>query len=129
MDTCLSIYSKNFHGAFNSYFDLEDIGFVYLTYKKLMHYWNTKFGKESIYDLCYEDLISDSEGITKNLLNFLDLEFDENCLNFYKNDRIVRTASSLQVREKINSLAVDRWKNYESNLEPLKNYVEKGLSE
>lgn len=127
MDTCLSIYSKNFIGAFNSYYDLKDIGFVYLAYSKLMKHWYDEFGKDSIFDLNYEDLIANSEKVIKDLLDFSNLDFDKNCLNFYENKRMVRTASSLQVREKINSKAVERWKNYERNLKPLKEYVEKGI--
>ena len=127
MDTCLSIYSKNFVGAFNSYYDLKDIGFVYLTYNKLMKHWYDEFGKESIFELNYENLIANSEKVIKDLLDFLNLDFDKNCLNFYKNKRMVRTASSLQVRKKINSQAVERWKNYEKNLKPLKEYIEKGI--
>ena len=47
------------------------------------------------------------------------LEWDESCLNFYKNSRAVQTASGLQVREKMYQGSSEAWRNYESYLKPL----------
>ena len=57
----------------------------------------------------------------KGILEFCNLNFEDNCINFHENKRSVITSSSLQVREKIYSSAINRWKNYEKELKPLYN--------
>jgi hypothetical protein len=65
--------------------------------------------------------VQDLEGNVRRLLAYCGLPFEENCLRFYQNDRIVRTASSEQVRLPIFSDAVEHWRNYEQWLDPLRN--------
>ena len=57
----------------------------------------------------------------KGILEFCNLNFEDNCINFHENKRSVINSSSLQVREKIYSSAINRWKNYEKELKPLYN--------
>ena len=83
-----------------------------------MDFWNKLF-PEKIYDLCYEDLTINQEKETRNLLKYCDLKWDENCLDFHKNERAVLTASSLQVRKKIYQGSSDSWKKYQQFLQPL----------
>ena len=73
------------------------------------------FGK-FIYNIRYEDLISAQEKEIKILLNFCNLEWDENCLNFHKNKRTIKTASDVQARSKIYQSSAGSWKNYKKNL-------------
>ena len=49
-----------------------------------------------------EDIIEDLEGQVKRMLEFLELPYEEECISFYETDRLVRTASSEQVRRPIN---------------------------
>ena len=56
----------------------------------------------------------------RKLIDFCNLEFEENCIEFYKNKRAVRTPSSEQVRQPIYKKGIDQWKNYEKWLYPLK---------
>jgi hypothetical protein len=72
----------------------------------------------------YEELVSDQESETRRLLDKLGLPFEEACLNFDKNKAPTATASSVQVREKIHSRSVNRWKNFETDLAPLRTYLE-----
>ena len=58
--------------------------------------------------------------MTRRLLDYIKLEFESSCLEFYKNKRPVRTASSEQVRQPIYTQSIEAWKQYESKLEPLK---------
>ena len=66
-----------------------------------------------------EDVIEDLEGQVNRLLHFLDLPFEEGCISFHETDRLVRTASSEQVRQPINKKGMGRWKPYAKNLKPL----------
>ena len=68
----------------------------------------------------YEALIEDTETQVRRLLEHCGLPFEEACLQFYENDRAVRTASSEQVRQPIFREGVDHWRHYEPWLGPLK---------
>ena len=75
---------------------------------------------DSVYRLVHERLIDDPEREIRGLLAYLELPFEDACLNFHENKRPVRTPSAEQVRRPINRDAVDQWRNYESWLQPLK---------
>ena len=79
-------YSHNF----------EDLVGFYSLYDKLMDFWHDLYPNK-IYDLCYEDLTNDQENETRKLIEYCDLEWDKNCLNFDQNERQVKTPSTLQV--------------------------------
>jgi hypothetical protein len=68
----------------------------------------------------YEDVVEDLEGNVRRLLEFCGLEFEPVCVEFYKSERTVRTASSEQVRQPIFRDGIFQWRNYESWLGPLK---------
>ena len=111
-DICISIL-KN-------YFPLDDVGFAhneneiveyYSEYKNLMSYWKGIFGNE-IYDLQYEKLVSDSENEIKKLIDYLDLDWSEECLNQTSNKNIIKTISTVQARQPIYKSSVNLWENY-----------------
>ena len=79
------------------------------------------------YEVQYEELIEDQERISRELIDYLGLDWDERCLAFHQTKRAVRTASNWQVRQPMYKTARKRWKNYEKNLVQLKadlGYVE-----
>jgi len=123
LDTCISIYLNNFvHG--NDYqFDLAEIGQYYLDYERLMEYWIGLFPNDII-NVQYEDLVMNQENISREMIAFLELEWDEKCLDFHNNIRTVRTASNMQVRQPIYNNSIDRWKRYEKYLAPLKTIIQ-----
>ncbi len=118
LDTCLSCYFQNFVDSQSFSFTLSNIACYYSGYLKLMQHW-TKNLDIPVYTMRYQDLVGHGEREIRALLDFLDLEWDENCLSPQEFGRSVRTASSWQVRQPIYSKSVYRWKNYESELEPL----------
>ena len=67
----------------------------------------------------YEDVVSDTETAARNLIEFLGLPWNDACLEFYKSDRPVKTASVAQVRRPIYKTAVERWRKYGPGLQPL----------
>jgi hypothetical protein len=68
----------------------------------------------------YEDMVADSEGQIRRLLDYCELEFEEQCLRFHETDRAVRTPSAEQVRRPIYKEGLEQWRHYEKHLEPLK---------
>jgi tetratricopeptide (TPR) repeat protein len=116
---CWSIYQSNWYeNGYRFSYNMDDLVTFYGLYSRLMEFWHKKF-PEKIYDICYEDLTTNQEEETKKLLEYCELDWDENCLNFHKNKRPVKTASSFQVRQKMYQGSSEAWKKYESHIQPL----------
>jgi tetratricopeptide (TPR) repeat protein len=117
MATCWSIYKYFFPGNHYSY-DQDDIAMYYGLYENLMNFWSNKFPNK-IYDFNYESLTSNQEEETRNILKYCDLDWDDNCLNFYNNITAMKTTSAMQVKKKMYKGSSDVWRIYESYLQPL----------
>jgi len=117
--TCWSNYQRFHINNENGFsYNLDDLTGFYGLYVDLMDFWHQLFpGK--IYDICYEDLTTNQEEETRKLLEYCELDWDENCLNFHKNKRAVKTASSLQVKQKMYQGSSEAWKKHEAYLQPL----------
>ena len=122
-DTCLSIFFQYFEGMHDYSYRLEDLGYYYKQYKSLMSHWKSNI-KNPMMTVKYEDLIDNCEFSSKKIIEFLDLTWEENCLNFYKTKRFVHTRSNVQVRQPIYTTSVNRWKNYQEYLDPLRKEIE-----
>ena len=117
LDTCVSLYFHYFQ-ALTCSFNLRELGQYYLDYRHLMDHWEALF-PDGIFELRYEELVRDPERASRELIDYLDLPWDERCLEFYKNTRAIMSPSNIQVRHPVYKVAVDRWKRYEKHLEPL----------
>jgi tetratricopeptide (TPR) repeat protein len=120
MDTCFAMYKQSF---FRYAYSLENVGRYYVAHDRLLRHWRQVLG-ERLIEIEYESLVADQEGQTRMLLQRLGLEFEPACLEFEKNASASATASSVQVREKIHARSVNRWKNFELKLRPLKQALE-----
>ena len=70
-------------------FDQTDIAKYYKLYLKLVNFWKSKFS-DFIFDINYEKLVLDPENQIKKIIEFCDLEWEQNCLSFHKNDATFR---------------------------------------
>ena len=122
MDNCFSIYSLRFNGHQPFAYNQFELGKYYKMYEKMMFHWLNIF-PNNIYEVSYENLVRDLKNEVKGILEFCNLNFEDNCIKFHENKRSVITSSSLQVREKIYSSSINRWKNYEKELKPLYNIL------
>ena len=116
--TCWSNYKHYFSSGNGFTFDQEDLSKFYGLYSEIMDFWHELFPNR-IFDLSYEKLTENQKSETKKLLNYCELEWDDNCLDFHKNDRGIKTASASQVRQKMYQGSSDVWKKYEPYLKPL----------
>jgi predicted Zn-dependent protease len=116
---CFSNLKQLFaHGQEFAY-SIEDIARYYRTYLELMQHWDEVLpGK--VLRVWHEDVVDDLEHNVRRILDFCGLEFEPACIEFYKTERSVRTASSEQVRQPIFREGLDQWKHYEFALGPLK---------
>jgi Flp pilus assembly protein TadD len=120
LDTCLSCYFQQFSTAMRFTMDLSDLADYYRTHERLMRHWAGVLPTGTMLEVPYEGLVSDQAGWTRKILEFLGLEWDERCLSFHETKRVVNTASAWQVRQKLYSQSVGRWRNYEKFLGSLK---------
>ena len=117
--TCWSNFTKYFSNpGIGFVYSLSDLLKYYKMYLEMMDYWDGCFPRK-IYNLNYETLTEDPINEIKNLISYLDLEWEDECLKFYNNPRIVKTASSLQVRQKIYRGSSKKWLNYSQFLNKL----------
>jgi tetratricopeptide (TPR) repeat protein len=117
LDNCISIFFQ-FFPELKCSFELTELGRYYLDYQRLMSHWHKLFPGE-ILDVQYEELVMDQEAISRQLIDYLGLEWDEKCLDFHNNKRDVRTSSNIQVRQPMYKNSMNRWKHYERHLQPL----------
>lgn len=120
MDSCFSCYSRLFAGNNLDFaYRLETVGRYYVRYIQMMRHWQRVLPLGTVLDVRYEDMVTDTEGQARRLLAYLGLPWDERCLAFHQNQRVVRTASVAQVRKPIYRSSVARWKHFEAHLAPL----------
>lgn len=119
MACCFSNFKQLFASGQEFTYSLEDIGRYYRTYVELMRHWDDVLpGK--VLRMQHEQVVEDLEGSVRRLLEFCGLEFEPACLEFWKTQRSVRTASSEQVRRPIFKEGMDQWRHFEPWLGPLK---------
>jgi tetratricopeptide (TPR) repeat protein len=113
VDTCLSIYTTNFNWRHDFAYDRGNIVFYYGQYARLMAHWRQVLPPDRFLDVDYEELIANREGVTRRLVEFIGLEWDDACLRPESNRRPVKTASMWQARQPVYRSSVERWRRYE----------------
>lgn len=120
LDNCLSIYKVDLEGVLFDYaYSLKDLGDYYRLYLQLMQHWRDVLPPGAMYELDYENLVSNQETETRKLLEYCELTWNDACLQFNKAKNTVRTASMAQVRRGIYTDSMAAWKRYEKHLQPL----------
>jgi tetratricopeptide (TPR) repeat protein len=119
LDTCLSCYFHHFTEAHEYTNDLEHLGSFYQNYQRLMQHWKQVL-PNPILDVSYEGLLESPEATSREMIEFLGLNWDAGVLQFYTNKRAVRTASNVQVRQPLYASSVNKWREYADALTPLR---------
>lgn len=118
LDTCLSCFANSFAANHAYTANLKDLASVYKQYQRLMRHWE-KVLPNRIYEVPYESLVTSFEATINGVLEYMGLEFDSACLEFYNARRISITPSADQVRKPIYTSSVNRHKYFESHLDEL----------
>jgi predicted Zn-dependent protease len=119
LGVCFSAFKQHFAQGQAFSYDLDDLGRYYRDYVELMAHFDAALPGR-VHRVIYEDLVDDTEGEVRRLLDHCGLAFEASCLAFHRNDRAVRTVSSEQVRQPIFRAGVDQWRRFEPWLGPLK---------
>jgi tetratricopeptide (TPR) repeat protein len=119
IDTCLSIYFQNFHVAHSYANDLDDLAHYHDEYRRLMSHWDAVLPPHTLLEVPYEALVAEPELWSRRMVNFAGLPWDGSCLDFHSTRRSVRTFSKWQVRQRISTGSVQRWRRYSAHVGPL----------
>jgi len=117
-DIFLSNYKNNFASNDMDWsYDSDDILKYFNFYFEHMRFWKKKC-ENFIYDINYEDIVNNSEHEIRKLLNYCELDWDENCLNHHQSKKtMIKTVSTYQARKPIYKTSIDSNKHYLQSLE------------
>lgn len=117
-DTCVSCYTTSFQSDRGFTCDLTELGETYRLYWSLMSHWHAVL-PDGLLEMRYESLVDDLEAEARRMVEYLGLEWSDECLDFHRNPRRVVTASMTQVRQPAYRSSVGRWRRYEDHIGPL----------
>ncbi|KHK90189.1 tetratricopeptide repeat-containing sulfotransferase family protein [Novosphingobium malaysiense] len=118
LSCCFSGWKQHFARGQTFSYDLTDIGRYYRDYVDLMSAYETA-APGAVHRVAYEDMVTNTDAQVRRMLDYIGVPFEQACLEFYNNDRAVRTASSEQVRRPIFTDGLEHWRNYAQWLTPL----------
>ena len=111
-DNCLSVFFQQLGGNLRYATDVGNAAHYYRQQERLMKHWLQLLG-QNIHTLDYDELVHDPRHEIERLLEFVDVPWNDACLEFEKARSLVKTASVWQVREPLHRRSSGRWKNYE----------------
>ncbi len=114
LDNCVSCYLNLVGIPGHSYIKRQDHqAKVWILRRRLQDHWAEVLEDAPILQLHYESMVNNQEHETKRILDFFDLSFQSDCLNFHEASNVAATVSRDQVREPMYKTSAGRWKNYE----------------
>ena len=122
MDLCLSCYFQLFSSGNAFSYNLADCGRRDVQVRRLIEHWQRSLPLATL-TVQYEDMVEGLEAECRRIIDFLGLGWEPSCLEFYRTNRAVATASGWQVRQPIYSRSIGRWKHYENHLAELKSVL------
>ncbi|WP_088330351.1 sulfotransferase [Lacimicrobium sp. SS2-24] len=119
MACCFSGYKQLFGEGQDFSYSLDTMARYYRDYVRLMDHWQQVLPGQVLL-VQHEELLLDSETQIRRMLDFCGLPFEPQCLEFYRTERSIKTPSSEQVRQPLNTRAAQQWRHFEPYLQPLK---------
>jgi tetratricopeptide (TPR) repeat protein len=123
MDACFASFKQLFADAYPHSYDQAEMARHHARYFHLMALWRERFG-DRFFDISYEDTARDLEPNARALIEFLELPWEDACLEFHKQDAAVTTASAVQVRQPVHTRSIGRWRRYEKQLAVMRQTLE-----
>ena len=117
-DNCVSLYKNVFEGGINFCYTQTELAKYYKLYLDLMNFW-TECLPNDFLNIEYEKIVTNPKHEIKKLVEYCDLNWEENCLNFSKNKTPIKTASVGQARNSIYSTSLKSSKKYEAFLKEM----------
>ncbi len=119
MDACFASFKQLFADAYPHSYEQGEMARHHARYYRLMQVWRERFGDRFL-DVSYEETAAHLEPNARRLIDFLELPWEDACLNFHSQSAAVTTASAVQVRQPAHTRSVGRWRRYEEQLQPMR---------
>jgi tetratricopeptide (TPR) repeat protein len=127
MDACMSNLKNLFsNDAYGYSYDLDELAGYFVRFDRLSKHWRNVLGHRYM-ELQYEEMVQAPSVLAAAVMGFCGLPFEPESVDITRNAAPVTTASSSQVRETINTRGIGAWRNYESQLQPLRARLEAEL--
>lgn len=123
MDACFASFKQLFADAYLHSYDQLEMARHHARYHQLMQVWRERFPGQ-FFDISYEDTARDLEPNARALIEYLELPWEDACLDFHEQAGAVSTASAAQVREPAHTRSIGRWRRYETQLQPMHRSLE-----
>ena len=111
-DNCLSLYKNIFDENQNWTYNQDNLLNYYKNYRKLMGFWKKKL-PNFIYECRYEDIIDNPNNKIADLIKFCNVDWEDQCLEFYKSERPIKTVSVAQANQPLYNTSISSNKNFE----------------
>ena len=118
LDTCYAIFKTLFINAYHYSYQLDELAQFYIEYRRTMDHWHAVM-PGVICDVSYEALVADPPAQCRRLLERCGLPWQDEVLEFHQSRAPSTTASAAQVRQPIYRSSVMKWRNFESQLQPV----------
>lgn len=123
LDNLLSLYSLQLDPLMSYAHDLRDAAHWYAQYRRLMAHWRELY-PDDIIDVDYDALVAEPRPAIERVVDFLQLPWEEQMLDFHEHKSVVKTASVWQVRQPLYRQSSGRWRNYARQLQPIKDSLD-----
>jgi hypothetical protein len=120
LDACWAMYKAHFRGAFPFSYDLDELAEYLLAYRRLAQHWRTTLPPEVLLEVSYEEVVRDQAGVSRRIIEFLGLPWEDGVLRFHQSPAPSATASAVQIRRPIYSSSVGAWRRHAERLEPVR---------
>lgn len=118
MDACFASFKQLFADAYPHSYEQREMARHHARYYQLMDVWRSAFPGR-FHDIAYEAIARDLEPNARALIDYLELPWEDACLEFHTQDTAVATASAVQVREPAHTRSIGRWRRYAAPLAPM----------
>jgi len=109
---CLSLFTTPFRYSQPYLHDKQDIASAYRQYARLMDHWKRVMPEDRFLEVWYKDLVTNTEAVSRRMIDFVGLDWDDACLRHEENPRIITTASKWQARQPVYDNSLERWHHY-----------------
>jgi hypothetical protein len=123
MDAAFASFKQLFADAYPHSYEQREMARHHARYRRLMALWRERFPGR-FFDIAYEDVARDLEPHARDLIRYLELPWEDACLQFHALSGAVTTASAVQVRQPAHTRSIGRWRHYEKQLQPMRGTLE-----
>ncbi len=120
LDTCWALYKAHFRGLFAFSYDLPELAEYLLAFRRLAQHWRTTLPPGVLLEVSYEDVVLDQAGVSRRIVAFLGLPWEDDILRFHHSPAPSATASAVQIRRPIYASSIGAWQRHAERLEPVR---------